>query len=207
LIYNGILIDRLKQRLQKEHEIPCTVLIVGSINRHKNQKEAIQAVDILVQKGRDVRLLVVGDGNREYKQELLRFVKERCLESHVEFTGFAYNVGEMLRKAGTLVLCSQAEPFGRILVEAASVGCPVIATNSGGAPEIVVHGKTGLLYEPGCPDQLAAAIEEILDHAALRRKLRTAAYNYVWDAFRRNRYAREIAEVIERVSVAQPGGE
>ncbi len=203
LIYNGILTDRLKKPLQKEHGTPCTVIIAGSINRHKNQREAIDAVNILVQRGRDVRLLIVGDGNRQYKQELLCLVKKHCLESHIEFAGFVYNVGEMLCRAGTLVLCSEAEPFGRILVEAASVGCPIIATNSGGAPEIVAHRKTGLLYEPGRPDQLAAAIEEILDNTALRRKLRTAAYNYVWDAFRRNRYAREISEVIEQVVALQ----
>ncbi len=205
VIYNGILSSHRRQPLTKEKEVSQTVVIAGSINRHKNQKEAIEATELLVRQGKAIKLLIVGEGDREYKRELLSYVKTMRLEKHIEFTGFVHDVDEVLREAGVLVLCSEAEPFGRILVEAAAVGCPVIATKSGGAPEIVSHGKTGLLYEPGRPEQLSAFIGKLFDDTLLRGRLRTAAYNFVWEAFRRERYAREIGVVIEQVGANRSG--
>ena len=74
-----------------------------------------------------------------------------------------------------LLLASENESFGRVLVEAMGSGTPVIATAVGGIPEIVRDGQEGLLIPPGSPEQLANAIKQLLKEEDLRMRLAQAA--------------------------------
>jgi glycosyltransferase involved in cell wall biosynthesis len=74
-----------------------------------------------------------------------------------------------------LVLASESESFGRVLVEAMASGIPVIATTVGGIPEIVRNGEEGLLFSPGSSEQLANAIKKLLEEESLRMRLAQAA--------------------------------
>jgi glycosyltransferase involved in cell wall biosynthesis/LmbE family N-acetylglucosaminyl deacetylase len=90
------------------------------------------------------------------------------------------------RSATVLVNPSLSESFGMSLVEAMSVGCPVVATTAGGMPEIVTHGQTGLLVEPADVTSLAEAIRTLLRNDGLRRRMGEAgrlrvAGEFTWD--------------------------
>jgi glycosyltransferase involved in cell wall biosynthesis len=86
----------------------------------------------------------------------------------IHWIGHVDDVRPWYRVAQVLVLPSINEPFGRVLVEAMSCGVPVIATNSGGVPEIVRHSQDGLLVAPEKDDAIAEALMEMLTDDALR---------------------------------------
>lgn len=74
-----------------------------------------------------------------------------------------------------MLLSSSWENMPHVLIEALSVGTPVIATAVGGVPEIVVDGENGLLVPPGDPNAITGAVRRLLSDAELRTRLRAAA--------------------------------
>ena len=78
----------------------------------------------------------------------------------VIFTGFRQDIPEIMALLDILVLASEKEPFGRVLIEAMACGKPVVATNAGGVPEIAEDGKTGILVPPKDSRAMAAASSE-----------------------------------------------
>lgn len=78
------------------------------------------------------------------------------------FTGVRRDVPRLLGAADVFALSSLSEGVSIAILEAMAAGLPVVATRVGGNPEIVLDGQTGLLVEPGRPDLLAAALEQLL---------------------------------------------
>ena len=90
----------------------------------------------------------------------------------VEFTGFRSDVPELIANLDILVHASTTgEPFGQVVVQGMAAGKPVVATNGGGVPEIVVDGLTGLLVPMSDADAMAAAICHLLSKPALARQM------------------------------------
>ena len=116
----------------------------------------------------DIFFLIVGDvfhGEDAYKKELLKIVKENGLDRIVKFTGFRTDIGDVIGSLDVLVFPSVApEASPLTLLEAMGLGKPVIASNIGGISEIVDDGETGLLVDPGRPDQIAEGILYLLSH-------------------------------------------
>jgi glycosyltransferase involved in cell wall biosynthesis len=134
----------------------------------------------------------VGDGPlMRYSVEL---AKELGIFKNVIFSGFL--AGEPLkdsfRNATMLVLPSittrtgETEGLGMVLVEAISFGIPVIGSNIGGIPDIIIDGKTGLLFQPGNDVELAEKILLLIKNESLRRTLveegqKHVIENFSWD--------------------------
>jgi glycosyltransferase involved in cell wall biosynthesis len=119
-----------------------------------------------------VHWILVGDG--ELRGELEAQARRLGLAPHVRFAGWRDNVAEVLALADVFVLPSESEGFGRVLVEAMAMGRPVVATNVGGIPDIVLDGETGLLVEPADPAALASAVGALLDEPARAARLGAA---------------------------------
>ncbi|HEU0316454.1 MAG TPA: glycosyltransferase family 4 protein, partial [Solirubrobacteraceae bacterium] len=98
----------------------------------------------------------------------------------------------LMRHIDVLVAPSRQEPFGTVLAEAMAAGTPVVATRVGGLAEVVEDGVTGRLVEPGRPDQLAAAVLEVLD----RRAPMGAAAHLAARRFDADAYAVRVEELI-----------
>jgi glycosyltransferase involved in cell wall biosynthesis len=133
-----------------------------------------KALDVLsdaVERVEGITLLAAGDGE---ERASLRGERIRLLGALPRT-----RVLELLAAADAAVLSSSWENFPHVLVEALSVGTPVIATRVGGVPEIVEDGVNGLLVPPGDPDALADAIRRFLADDALRERLRAAARSSV----------------------------
>jgi glycosyltransferase involved in cell wall biosynthesis len=84
------------------------------------------------------------------------------------------------------------EPFGRVLVEAMGAGKPVIAPDAGGVPEIVEHGRTGLLFQPCGVEALAHAIVSLLRDEARRDAMGEAALQVARRKFTVEEYVRQV---------------
>jgi glycosyltransferase involved in cell wall biosynthesis len=102
-----------------------------------------------------------------------------------------------MRGLDILVLASDAEPCGRVLFEAMASGRAIVATNSGGTPEIVRDGSEGLLVPPRDPEALAAAIRKVIEDPALRRRLGHAGATRARQEFSIERYVTRILDVYE----------
>jgi len=106
----------------------------------------------------------------------------KSIEKHIEWK----KAMSILKSSNVLVLPSRIESIPNVIKEAFFLKVPVVATNVGGIPEIVTHGKTGLLVPPNEPQSLADSINHILENKEYAKKLADAAYeflinNLTWD--------------------------
>jgi glycosyltransferase involved in cell wall biosynthesis len=107
------------------------------------------------------------------------------MSSAVTLHGSVSGPAEALRGAELLVLPSQAEGFGLVLIEAMAAGVPVVATDVPGIRDVVRDGVTGILVPVGSPGALADAIRRVLEDQNLRQSLVAAAWKAAIDAYRR----------------------
>jgi glycosyltransferase involved in cell wall biosynthesis len=152
--------------------------------------------------------LVLGGDPASERFEALKPGYERRLRDaaqplgeHVRFVGVVPND----RLAGWYESCDVFvhpavwdEPFGIVLAEAMACGLPVVSTRVGGIPEIVAHGETGMLVEPGDPKALAAAILELLRDDGRRRAMGAAGRRRVEQEFSWDRTAERLEEILLR---------
>jgi glycosyltransferase involved in cell wall biosynthesis len=115
------------------------------------------------------------------------------------FTGFRGEIPALLAELDVLVLPSLWEGFGLVLLEAMAAGRPVVASRVGPIPEVVLHGETGLLVEPGEPEPLAAALIELLEHPTLAARLGAAGRRRVREHFTLDRMVAETEALYEEV--------
>lgn len=157
------------------------ILFVGVIRPVKGLDILLKAVRHLVDRGRKVKLLVIGDAfYRAYRQEETRLktlTSDLDLANYVRFAGkqpFPELVRQMQRSA-VLVLPSRSEALGMVLVEALACGTPVVATRSGG-PEDIITKEVGVLTTVDDPNALAQGIEQVLDSRSQYDPARLRAY-------------------------------
>jgi len=174
------------------------ISIVGRLTPWKGHRELLRAFAEVVREEPRTRLLVVGEvafWEDTYETELRNLAEELGIASLVQWLGFRSDVPDILAATDIFALPSIDEPFGRAVVEAMAVQLPVIGTRSGGVPEIVVEGKTGLLVPPGDQRELAAALVRLARDAELRRSMGQAGRARATDLFDVNRTAQRVQEV------------
>lgn len=171
--------------------------ILGRVDPEKGVDVVMRAVALL--DGRRARLAVVGGPLASpAHQEEMRRLGASLLGDRVRFVPPRPDVPAVLRALDVLVNASVAEPFGMTLVEAQACGVPVVATNSGGAPEIVSHERTGLLVAPGEPRELSTALARLLRDAELRSRLAAAGRRQVEERFSLDEQVERFAGLYER---------
>lgn len=153
--------------------------LAGSLNPQKGQADAIAATGRLVAGGRDVRLHLFGTGGRGHTAKLRALAERVGAAGNLVFHGHVDRLGARLAKAQVALMTSRCEGLGRVTIEAMRAGLPVIGTASGGTPELVRDGETGLLYPPGDDLALARAIARLIDEPGLAARLGAAARDWI----------------------------
>jgi glycosyltransferase involved in cell wall biosynthesis len=146
----------------------------------------------------EARLLLGGEGTQG--EALARQLHDLGLEDRVTMTGFVADVPAFLSQIGLFVLPSRSEGLGLVAVEAMAAGRPVIATNVGGIPEVVVDGETGVLVPPEQPDALAAAIHRLLRDPVVAAQMGQAGRRRARELFSAERMAEKTAALYEELS-------
>ena len=138
------------------------ILMHASNFRPVKRTEDVVRVFARVQERVPAKLVLIGDGPE--MMNVQRMVKDLDIGGSVHFLGEQDQLEPLLSCADLFLLPSEQESFGLTALEAMNCGVPVIATDIGGLPELVVHGETGYLYPVGETEKMAdAAIELLLD--------------------------------------------
>lgn len=135
---------------------------------------AIDAVAQLVTTYPTLRYVIIHDGQE--RQALEDQVKNLQLENNVFFTGTIKNAANLLTAFDLCILPSRSEAFGYVLIEAGQAKVPVVASNVGGIPDIIINKETGLLVEPCNSSELKEAIGLLIDDVEQREQLAKAHY-------------------------------
>lgn len=163
VVYNGIktspagMRDASKPPLEVGGKV-C-ISVIGRLEKQKGHAIFIQALMLLQPETRKkLKVYFVGEGS--LRRELEQAVKDNALENTIHFTGYQTSVSPFLNESLFTVLPSLWEGFGLTIVESNLAGKPVIASRVGGIPEVIQHGKTGILVEPGDPQALSSALAD-----------------------------------------------
>jgi glycosyltransferase involved in cell wall biosynthesis len=157
---------------RKSIGIPEDHLIVGivaALTPEKGYPTLLAAAAEVLSKHDKVTFCALGDGSG--KEELLRQVDELGLGDRFRFMGFRKDVGAFLHIFDIFVLASHMEGLGTSILDAQSVGLPVLASRVGGIPEIIEDGVSGLLAEAGNLNDFARQLSRLIDQPALRKQL------------------------------------
>jgi glycosyltransferase involved in cell wall biosynthesis len=148
-------------------------LLVGSIgaldHSHKGQFTLIQAAELLAHHHPRVHFILVGSGRDEGQMR-----KRAATLENVTFAGWVDNVGDYLGAFDLFAYPSLHEGLGSILIDAMQFGLPVVASDVGGIPDLIVDGKHGLLVPPEDAPALAEAIRALLSDSDRRRAISEA---------------------------------
>jgi len=173
---------------KKAFGIPSDAFVLGCISRLDFQKDQLLLINAFANSDvpANSRLVIVGDvtpGYEGYDNELRTAVQAFGITDRVIFLPFTKEVPKLLSCFDVFVLPSRSETFGLVLIEAMAAGLPVIATNSGGVPEIIEHGRTGLLFPPQDEQALSAQLSRLAGSAQLREQLGAEAQKEVQRRF------------------------
>jgi glycosyltransferase involved in cell wall biosynthesis len=187
-------------RVHAEFWLPHGAPVVGNVAAlvpHKGQRHLIDAFVLVIREVPDARLVIAGEG--ELRPALERQIREHRLEKHVILAGFRPDVLSLMKGFDLCVLSSVTEGLGTSLLDAMACERAVVATATGGIPEIVRDEETGLLVPPRDAHALAAAIVRLLRDADLRRRFGRAGFARVTEHFSVERMVRETLHVYETV--------
>jgi glycosyltransferase involved in cell wall biosynthesis len=187
-----------QERAREELGLPAGAGVVAYVGRLTAVKRPDRLLDMLTsvqRRGREVTLLVAGDG--ELREELEGSARDRGLD--VRFLGWRADIGRIYGAADLAVLASDNEGMPVALIEAALCGRPAVATRAGSVPEVVEHERTGLVVDRDA-DALAAGVAGLLDAPDRRRRMGAAARQRARDRFSTSALVAATAEVYRRVA-------
>ena len=195
-IYNGVALNDHCGASHGDQHPPCGLkahdrflLTVGRLHRQKGYDCLIQAFAQVRKECSALKLLIVGEGEEE--NNLKNLAKSLDLTDQVIFAGLRLDSDTLYPFAELFILPSRWEGMPNAVLEAMAAGKPVVATEVGGVPELVLHGETGILVPPGDPDALAHAILDLCTDPVKAHTMGAAARVRVQEHFR-------IAAMIEK---------
>jgi glycosyltransferase involved in cell wall biosynthesis len=146
--------------LVRRAPITPTVLSIGNLRPEKGHAVLLDAFAQVHEELLEARLTIVGEG--PLRERLQDHTRALGLEGQVDFLGAQSDVWPFLSSATVLAQASHSEPLGIVVLEGMAAGLPVVATEVGGVPELVVPGVTGVLVPPGDPSRLAEELVKLL---------------------------------------------
>jgi len=182
------------------------ILTVGGLVERKGHDIAIMALKQILAKIPNVSYLIVGDG--PCRQELQCLAEEHGIAEHVIFAGrvsdhhlpLYYGLCDIFLMPSRVRLeQNDVEGFGMVFLEAGACGKPSVGGRSGGVEDAVLDNQTGLLVDPGNPNQVASALELLLCKTDLARRLGSQARQHVSDQHTWRQVGNRVADIVATV--------
>jgi glycosyltransferase involved in cell wall biosynthesis len=211
VLYNAVRFTT--EPVRQDHEsarmrlgLPSDALVIGTLGRlteQKGQLALLDAVAKLTPRIAKLALIVAGDG--PLRGRLEERARDLGIAERVRFLGIRRDRDTLYAAMDAFVLPSRWEGLSLALVEAMGAGRAVVATDVGGNPEVVSHGKTGLLVPPGDASALADALATVLTDGQLAQSLGSAACSDARERFSIDRHVSRLA-ALYRQGVAERSG-
>ena len=218
--YNGVDLDRFQPRskghwLRDKFQIPRNALLVGGVGQigmRKGWDLLLTALPILPLATHDLHVAIAGERHStkqeaiQYEQQLRLAAARSGLRGRVHFVGRVVDMPEFYTELDLLVHPARQEPLGRVLLEAAASGLPIIATDVGGTREIFTAAgdastdPSAWIVEAESASALASALGEFLDNRHEARKRGERAREVIKARFSRAKAARELGEIYRDLS-------
>jgi L-malate glycosyltransferase len=177
-----------------------SILCVGHLVPRKRHQDAIRALAKLVSKMPNLRLKIAGAPDHpQYVQQLRQLVEELNLTDRIDFLGIRFDVPQLMREADVLLLCSENEAFGWVILEAQSVGLPVIASAVDGPAEVIVNNQSGLLVQMGNVEGYADALWRVFHEPGLAERLIDNGRRIVEEKYTARRMVEQIVGIYKEV--------
>jgi len=171
------------------------ILFLGRVNWKKGIDRLIPAIAHVP----EAELVIAGNDEENYRPSLVTLAQRSGVAERVRFVGPVDDTEKwgLLRNAKMLVLPSYSENFGNVILEAMAVGCPVVVTPEVGLAQTVRNASVGLVVE-GTPENLAAAINTLLQNPDQCRRMGEAGRRIARDQFSWAAIARKMEQVYQR---------
>lgn len=195
MIYNGV--GDLRSGARSFDRRPVRVGIIGRIAPEKGQMDFVRAAEQIVKNGGDAEFFVYGKklfADPGYDTQL----RSMAQNTAVKFCGWTGNVSRVLHDLEILAVPSgPAEASPRVVMEAFSASTPVVAYRSGGIPELVENGRTGVLTDAPDFESLAHSIGSLMRDRELMQRLAAAGQREWQQRFRVERFRTNVCDVLE----------
>ncbi|HEY3329590.1 MAG TPA: glycosyltransferase family 4 protein [Capsulimonadaceae bacterium] len=182
---------------------PAVVTLVGRIAEWKGQHIFIEAAAKVLVTYPDTQFQIVGAplfGEFDYEKQIHQQVDTLGIGNSVNFLGFRNDIPQLLAESTIVVHASTiGEPFGQVVVQGMAAGKPVIATNGGALPEIVLPGQTGMLVSMGSSTEMAEAMLWILGNPDAANKMGAAGQKRAYEHFSIKQSAQTISSLYDEM--------
>ena len=197
IVPNGVSVAFMRAEHSEEAAARGLLIFFGRLSRSKGADTLLDALALLGSDG--PKALIIGRG--EQQEALAQAIRARGLSDRVALKGWMPQdeLAGLLSRAAMAVLPSREESFGNAMAEAMATGTPVVSTTAGSVPEVVVHGKTGLLVPPDDPEALAGAIHRLQEDPQEARRFGVAGRQRVREHFTWNAAAERFEALYEEV--------
>lgn len=195
---NAVRTDRFNCERSYEHPAnkPFHMVSIASLVPKKNHIFLLDVMKILLEKGYNVTLDVLGDG--VLRPMLEQKVKERGLEGRLVFRGSVGSIPQRLWEAQLYVHPAWYEPFGLVLLEAMATGLPVVSLDGQGNRELVLENQNGFMLPANAgPDEFAAKIARLIDTPSERERMGTFARSFA-ERYDINAYTDKLLEIYRK---------
>jgi len=169
--------------------------IIASLSPVKNHQCFLRAVPRILQEFPRAMFLLIGNG--PLRESLEKTAARYSIQRNVYFLGARTNIEDLLNLMDISVLCSLREGVSNAILESMAAGKIVIATNVGGNPEAIVHGKTGFLFEPSNSEELAQRVIQVLKNRDLQEEMAVAARKRAEELFSMKTMVEQYEELYE----------
>jgi glycosyltransferase involved in cell wall biosynthesis len=215
LVYNAINIEHFVREAEREAFIPEPIpfgrkTIVGMVARMNEEKDPCFLLRIarrIIDRHDNMHFVFVGRfGNRDYEASTLELVNKLGLQDSVTFAGYKENVSAYMAKFDILAHpCAHwIEAFGMVLIEAMAHQKPVVAGRTGGIPEVVVHGETGLLCKKNDENEFFHALSELITNQELRLSMGRQGLERVRELFDFKSRAGKLSSIYHEIAQGIP---
>jgi glycosyltransferase involved in cell wall biosynthesis len=194
--------------IRAQHGVPREALLIGTIANLlplKGYEVMLDALPAVLAAIPTVHYLIIGGGGAEYCARLKAITVDRGIAERVHFAGFQESVASYLSALDLYVHPSLREAFGLAVVEAMAMGKAVVATTTGGLPEVVVHAETGLLVPPGNVELLAATVVSLLQDRVRREQMGLCGRTRAHERFSLDASVMHMEQLYGEVLAAQKG--
>ncbi len=183
---------------------PNVEWVIGSValfRPRKGMEVLIQALANLCKMGKTVRLRAVGPFETiEYEKAIKKMSEDLGVSNVIDWIGFAKDVNAEFDKMSVLVLPSLfGEGMPMVILESMAMGVPVVASDIEGIPEILEHGRTGLITTPGDAEQLTNVLVELINGKYKWSTIREEAYRLQVTSFSDHSMAQGVAHVYDTI--------